>query len=84
MKTVFKNGVYERVDNEVAETRVNNQGWKFVSKSEWKTNARPKPSEKSLVESEKKEKTLSKKALRRKKLGERQREATAVDRLMTN
>lgn len=82
MKTVFKNGVYERVDNEVAETRVNNQGWKFVSKSEWKTNARPKPSEKSLVEDEKKENTISEKALRRKKLGEKQREGTMVDSWM--
>ena len=54
MKTVFKNGVYDRVDNEVAETRVKNQGWKFVPKSEWKTNARPKPTEKSLVEEENK------------------------------
>jgi hypothetical protein len=82
MKTVFKNGVYERVDNEVAETRVNNQGWKFVPKSEWKTNARPAVSEKSLVEQEKKETTLSDKALRRKKLGEKQREGTMVDSWM--
>ena len=82
MKTVFKNGVYDRVDNEVAETRVKNQGWKFVPKSEWKTNARPKPTEKSLVEEEKKEETVSKKALRRKKLGEKQREGTMVDSWM--
>jgi len=82
MKTVFKNGVYDRVNEEVAETRVNNQGWKYVPKSEWKTNTRPAPREKSLVEDEKKQETISKKALRHKKLGERQREGTYVDSLL--
>jgi len=82
MKTVFKNGVYDRVDNEVAEIRVNNQGWKYVPKSDWKTNARPAVAEKVLVEQDKKEVTISEKALRRKKLGDKQRGGTMVDSWM--
>lgn len=73
MKTVFKSGAYERVSDEVAEIRVNNQGWKFVSKQEWKQNARPKQTEKQVVEVEKKDETVSKKALKRAKLKEKQK-----------
>lgn len=40
MKTIFKDGVYQRVDNEVGETKVKNSGWKYVSKQAWKTNVR--------------------------------------------
>lgn len=40
MKTIIKNGVYERVSDEVGEFKVRNQGYKFVSKSEWKLNFR--------------------------------------------
>lgn len=74
MKTVFKNGVYERVDNEVGEIRVKNQGWKYVPKSEWKTNVRDTKTEEQVVQEEKKEETVSKKAIRRSKLKEKQRQ----------
>lgn len=39
MKTIFKNGTYERVSNEVAELKIS-KGWKFVPKQEWKQNFR--------------------------------------------
>jgi len=41
MKTIFKNGEYERVPDEVAENAVKHKGFKYVSKSEWKINTRP-------------------------------------------
>lgn len=40
MKTVFKDGVYSRVSNEVGDFQVKHQGFKFVAKKEWKTNIR--------------------------------------------
>jgi hypothetical protein len=40
MKTIIKNGVYERVDNETGEYRVRNHGWKFAPKSDWKKEVR--------------------------------------------
>ena len=40
MKTIFKNGVYSRVDNEVAESKVKHQGFVYKPKSEWKQNVR--------------------------------------------
>lgn len=39
MKTILKNGTYQRVSNEVAEREVA-KGAKFASKSEWKKNVR--------------------------------------------
>jgi hypothetical protein len=41
--------------------------WKYVTKSEWKSLTRAPKTEQQVVESEKKEKTLSKKAQRRAK-----------------
>lgn len=67
MKTIFKNGVYDRVNEEVAESNVRYNGWKYVSKSEWKTATRVPATEEQTVQAEKKEKTLSKKAQRRSK-----------------
>lgn len=40
MKTVFKNGVYFRVSNEVGDFQVKHQGASFVPKKDWKTNVR--------------------------------------------
>lgn len=40
MKTIFKDGVYDRVDDLTGHLRVDHQGWKFVSKTEWKKNDR--------------------------------------------
>ena len=48
--------------------------WQYVSKSEWKAT-RPVASVKQIEEAEKKEITISEKALRRKQLKEKQREA---------
>jgi hypothetical protein len=52
--------------------------WKFIPKSEWKA-LRPKVSVKQVEEIEKKEETISEKALKRKKIGERQRPAEDLD-----
>ena len=67
MKTIFKNGVYDRVNEEVAESNVKFHGWKYVPKSEWKVATRVPKTETQVVQAEKKEKTLSKKAQRRAK-----------------
>jgi glutamate synthase domain-containing protein 1 len=67
MKTIFKNGVYDRVNEEVAESNVKFHGWKYVPKSEWKVATRAPKTEQQVVEAEKKEKTLSNKAKRRAK-----------------
>lgn len=40
MKCIYKEGIYQRVDNETAEIRVKHQGWKFSPKNEWKLNTR--------------------------------------------
>lgn len=82
MKTVFKDGAYERVADEVGEIRTKNQGWKYVPKSEWKQNARVVKTEAQVVQDEKKEETVSKKALRRSKLKEKQRPADLGDKIL--
>lgn len=87
MKTVFKDGVgYVRVDNELGETMVTRQGYRFVPKSEWKTKVRGPLQEaisiKQKEENVKKEETLSKKALKHSAIKAKQRPATAADRLM--
>ena len=73
MKTIFKNGVYDRVNEEVADSNVKHHGWKFVPKSEWKLNTRVVKTEVQAVEEEKKEKTVSNKAQRRMAIKEKQR-----------
>jgi hypothetical protein len=40
MKTIFKDEVYDRVDDATGDFKVKSQGWKFVPKSEWKKNVR--------------------------------------------
>ena len=82
MKTVFKDGVYERVDNEVGEIRTKNQGWKYVPKSEWKQNARGAVSIKQEEADTQKKEAQEKKATRRSKLKAKQRPADALDSLM--
>ena len=74
MKTILKNGTYQRVSNEVAEREVA-KGAKFVSKSEWKQNVRDV--QKVVIateEVEQKQKTKSKKAEKRAKIKERQKQ----------
>lgn len=75
MKTIFKNGVYDRVNEEVAESNVRYHGWKYVPKSEWKVATRVPKTEEQAVQVEKKEKTLSKKAQRRAKFKTNETEA---------
>lgn len=70
-----------RVDDKQA-YQMAGHNWQYVAKSEWKAT-RPKPTQKQVEEVEKKEETISKKALKRQKLGEKQREASDLDyRLM--
>ena len=47
--------------------------WKYIAKAEWKAT-KPVASVKQIEEAEKKEVTISEKALKRKKLKEKQRE----------
>ena len=47
--------------------------WKYIAKVEWKETTRKIVSEKQIEEAEKKEVTISEKALKRKKLKEKQR-----------
>jgi len=74
MKTIFKNGVYDRVNEEVADSNVRYYGWKYVPKSEWKATTRTSKTEIQTVEANKKEKTLSKKTQRRLVIKENQRQ----------
>lgn len=67
-----KTGDIKRVDDLQANNLVGNT-WQYIPKSEWKAVTRV-VSEKQEVESEKKEHTISEKALRRKKLKEKQRQ----------
>jgi hypothetical protein len=66
------NGNIIRVEDRVAYNMVGRE-WNYSPKSEWKT-LRPLASEKQVVEEDKKEVTLSEKALRRKKIKEQQRQ----------
>jgi hypothetical protein len=66
----IKTGDIQRVDDRQADAKVGNT-WKYIPKSEWKAATRK--TEKQEVEAEKKEETISEKALRRKKLKEKQR-----------
>jgi DNA-binding winged helix-turn-helix (wHTH) protein len=86
MKTVFKDGAYQRVSNELGESMVRRQGYKYVSKSEWKTNVRG-PIQAQLnaqqqEENAKKAETLSKKAEKRQKIKAKQRPIEAADKLL--
>ena len=73
MKTIFKNGTYERVSEEVAEQQVKFGRAKYVPKSEWKASARAIKSEKQADDQTKGEQTKSKKAERAAKLKSKQR-----------
>lgn len=71
MKTIFKNGTYQRVSNEVAEKEVKFGSAKFASKSEWKTSIRDVKVIKPEVEVT--EKVKSKKSENRSKIKKNQR-----------
>jgi hypothetical protein len=74
-----KTGEIIRVSDEQANKATSE--WKFVPKSEWKALRAP-VSEKQLVETEAKAETISKKALRRSKLKEKQRPAESTDKIL--
>lgn len=67
-----KTGVIQRVDDRQADNMAG-VTWQYIPKSEWKAATRV-VSEKQEVEAEKKEQTISEKALKRKKLKEKQRQ----------
>ena len=62
MKTIFKNGTYERVSDEVAEQQVKFGRAKYVPKSEWKASARAIKSEKQADDQTKGEQTKAERA----------------------
>ena len=74
MKTILRNGVYERVNNEVADYEVSFGRAKFASKSEWKKNVRDVKSEQVVIAETKGEITKSKKAEKAAKLKAKQRQ----------
>jgi len=61
MKTIFKDGVYDRVDDVTGDYNVRVNGWKFVPKSEWKVKDR------DFGKAEKLEKAKSEKAAKAEK-----------------
>jgi len=67
-----KTGDIKRVDDLQANNLVGNT-WQYIPKSEWKAATRV-VSEKQEVEAGKKEQTISEKALKRKKIKEKQRQ----------
>lgn len=71
MKTVFKNGTYERLSDEMAEYEVRNKNAQYRSKSEWKKNVRDISKEEE--DKEIKTKAKSKKQERNSKLKQKQR-----------
>ena len=73
MKTILSNGIYKRVNNEVADHEVRFGRAKFVPKSEWKKNIRDAKSEEVIIAETKGEKTKSKKAEKAAKLKAKQR-----------
>ena len=75
MKTIFKNGTYERVSNEVAEHEVKMGRAKYASKMDWKKTTRntTKP-EATVVAEQKGEQTKSAKAIKAAKLKSKQRQ----------
>ena len=68
-----KTGEIVRV-SELDSYRLVGREWQYTTKSEWK-KTKPTISVKQVEEVEKKEETVSEKALRRKKIGEKQRSA---------
>ena len=68
-----KTGNIIRVDD-VQANQMAGSTWNYISKSEWKSATRVPETEKQVVETEKKEQTLSKKAEKAAKLKAKQRQ----------
>ena len=75
-----KTGNIIRVDDKQAYQMVGST-WSYISKSEWKSVTRV-VTEKQEVEAEKKEETISEKAIRRSKLKAKQRPSEATDKIL--
>ncbi|NBW57902.1 hypothetical protein EBR43_09035, partial [bacterium] len=74
MKTIYRNGTYERVSDEVAGHEVAFGRAKYAAKSEWKTNVRDTQKSAEVTEADAKgEVTKSKKAEKAAKLKAKQR-----------
>ena len=69
----LKTGNIIRVDDKQANQMVGSI-WSYISKTEWKSATRVPETEQQVVEAEKKEKTLSKKAEKAAKLKAKQRQ----------
>jgi len=75
MKTIFKNGTYERVSNEIADYEVRIGKAKYASKIDWKKNTRSSVKVEAVVVAEQKgEHTKSKKAMNAAKFKAKQRQ----------
>ena len=68
-----KNGNIIRVDDKQANQMVGST-WSYIAKSEWKTATRVVVTEQQEEQADKKEKTISEKSLKRKKLKTKQRQ----------
>ena len=68
-----KTGNIIRIDDVQAKNMIGSQ-WSYVSKSEWKSTTRVRETEQQVIELEKKEQTLSKKAEKAAKLKAKQRQ----------
>ncbi len=69
----LKTGNIVRVPDQQA-NQMAGSTWQYIAKSEWKTATRVVVSEQQEEQADKKEKTVSEKALKRKKLKEKQRQ----------
>ena len=76
-----KTGNIIRVDDIQAYQMVGST-WSYTSKAEWKATTRVVETEQQVVEAEKKEETISEKAIRRSKLKAKQRPAEITDKLL--
>jgi hypothetical protein len=83
MKTIFRNGTYERVSDEVADHEVRVGHAKYAPKSEWKKNVRDvqKSVEVTVADAKGKE-TKSKKAEKAAKLKAKQRTPEYTDKFI--
>jgi len=73
MKTIFKNGTYERVSDAIAEQEVKFKRATYAPKSEWKASGRSSKPAKQKDDQTKGNQTKSKKAERASKLKAKQR-----------
>lgn len=82
MKVILKDGVYQKVENEVAESEVRFGRAKFAPKSEWKKNVRDNQSVEAKIAEIKGEATKNKKADKAAKLRSKQRPGEFTDKFV--